>query len=107
MIDPPPASIRVGYRTYDIEVWSAMVASAGDRLGECDNLCGTIRIREDLPMVKAGNTMLHEVMHACWYVASLEDDDKQERIVNTLANQLTQVWRDNPELVAWINARLT
>ena len=45
-------------------------------------------------------------MHACWYDGGLEDEDKQERTINVLANQLTQVWRDNPHVVAWIDAQL-
>lgn len=83
-----------------------MQATSKDVFGECDNALGAIRIRADLEPVKAVNTMLHEILHAAWYVAAIDDDDKEERRVRVLANQLTQVWRDNPNLVGWINRAL-
>ncbi len=83
-----------------------MAASARDVFGECCTSTGIIRVRTDLDPVKLANTLIHEVLHACFYIGDIEDDDKQERTVTILANQLTQVWRDNPELVAWINSRL-
>ncbi len=107
MADALPPSIRVGYRTYAIEIMSAMHSTSRDVFGECDNCVGIIRIRADLDRVKAVNTMLHEIMHACFYVAGLQDEDKQERTVTGLANQVTQVWRDNPALIDWIAGGLS
>ena len=80
--DEPPQSIRIGYRTYLVEVMSPMIATGKDVYGECDNCNGAIRIRADI------------------------DPVKQERTVAVLANILSQVWRDNPDLVRFFDARL-
>ena len=106
-LPPWPATIRVGYLTYRIVAVSAMVATGKDIFGECDNCLYEIRLREDLEPVKAANTMLHEVLHACWYVGGIADDDKEERTVRFLSNMLSQVWRDNPEWASAMQSRLT
>lgn len=105
MTIPLPDKVRVGYRDYRVAAMSPMESTGKDRFGECDNCAGAIGVREDLAADKQVNTMVHELLHACWYVADLPRG-KQERIVTALANQLTQVWRDNPALVAWIGARI-
>lgn len=105
--DGLPASIRVGYRTFTTEIMTPRQAEARNAYGECDNAQGIIRIWADLDPVKSADTMIHEVLHACYCIAALEDEDKEERIVRTLAHQLAQVWRDNPALIEWINARLS
>lgn len=79
-----------------------MRATSTDCYGECDNAQSEIRIRADLDPVKAANTTLHEVLHACYFVGALRDEDNQERIVSVLANQFTQVARDNPRLMEWL-----
>lgn len=56
--------------------------------------------------VEAANTLLHEILHACWYTAQIQDEDKEERTITAFANQLTQVWRDNPAVIAWIGGAL-
>lgn len=101
-----PQSVRIGYRTYAVKAISPIAATSREMFGECDNCLGEIRIRADLDPVKQANTLLHEVLHACWYVANVDDGDNQERTVTALANILTQVWRDNPELVAFLAERL-
>lgn len=101
-----PKSIRVGYRDYAVEPWSSVVASANGRLGECDRLNLIIRIRSDLnPMVTA-EVLLHEVIHACYGNGVLEAEDSEERVTESLANQLAQVWRDNPHFVDFMSVAL-
>lgn len=101
-----PKSIRVGYREYTVEDWPSNQASAGGRWGECDRMNLVIRVRTDLaPSVRA-EVLLHEVIHTAYYNAVLQKDDDEERVVETLGNQLTQIWRDNPEFVAFMSASL-
>lgn len=101
-----PKTIRIGYRDFSVESWPSAIAMASDRLGECDKLNGILRVSDNLDGIKAANTLLHEVMHACWELAELDDKDEEEKTVGCLANQLTQVWRDNPKLVAFLNSQL-
>lgn len=109
-VTPPfPTAVRVGYRDYVIEKWESRAANERSSWGEHSGQLGVIRIDEVLierDPVKAANSLLHELVHACWTNADLADEDKEERVVTGLANQLTQVWRDNPHVIAWINAQL-
>jgi hypothetical protein len=65
----------------------------------------TIRIQGDMPSIyKLADTLFHEISHAIWYVYRLSDEDKEERIVGTLATAWTQVLRDNPWILDWYKA---
>lgn len=101
-----PKSIRVGYRSYRVEPWAAREASATSRWGECDRMNLVIRIRDDLVAQVQAEVLMHEVIHAAYSNAALQKDDDEERLVEALGNQLTQVWRDNPDLVAFMSASL-
>lgn len=101
-----PKTIRIGYQDFAVEAWPHAIANASDRLGECDKLNNILRVSDSLNDRTAANTLLHEVMHACWYVAGLDGGDGEERVVNCMANQMAQVWRDNPKLVTFISAKL-
>lgn len=104
-----PTSIKVGYRLYKVERWAPIEANARGMFGECCHTTGFIRVSDVLvetDWVKAANTLLHEILHACWYVGDLEDESKQEKTVTVLANQLSAVMRDNPEAFAWIASAL-
>lgn len=103
---PFPTTVRIGYRDYSIERWDPRLARANRSMGETCLLTAKIRIDAQLlefDPVEAANTLLHEIMHAAWLDGGLEDEDKQERTITVLANQLTGIWRDNPALVAWLD----
>jgi len=101
-----PKSIRVGYRDYAVEDWPVALANANARWGECDRLNCVIRVRDDLlPKVKA-EVLLHEVLHAAYDMGCCDNSD-EEKLVNILGNQLTQIWRDNPEFVSFMSESLT
>lgn len=101
-----PKSIRVGYRDYAVEGWLPALASANSRLGECDRINLVIRIRDDLKPAVAAEVLLHEVIHAAYHIGALESGDGEERVTETLGNQLAQVWRDNPEFVDFMSESL-
>ena len=82
---------------------------------ECDGITlhhrGIIEVEKGLPAIEQANTMLHEVMHAVYYVQGMncidaKADDVEEKIINSLGNGLTQVFRDNPEFTASVMVRL-
>lgn len=101
-----PKSIRVGYRDYTVEGFSAHEGANRGRLGECLTDMGVIRIRADLSKEETAKVLLHEALHAAYHNGALEDEDREERIVTVLANQLTQLWADNPALVRFITHSL-
>lgn len=102
---PFPTTVRVGYRTFKIERWDTTKARAAHCTGQMCPFTATISVdatRIDQEPIEAGNTLLHEIMHACWLVGGVSDDDKEERTVAILTNQLCQVWRDNPDVIAYL-----
>lgn len=68
----------------------------------------TIEIRAGLPAHYERNTLLHEVLHACWEHGGLNVHDRpaptEEEAVSSLAYRLIQVLRANPALVAYLVA---
>lgn len=103
-IDSLPPSIRVGPFDYRIEVWTAMQAAGERKFGACSTCEQKISIQRDMPTaVKAADTLLHEALHAIFWVYNIQDEDKEERSVGILAVALVALHRDNPWLAGWIS----
>ena len=102
-----PATIKVGYRDYTVEAWEPITASANRRLGESDHFGLMIRVRADIPAQIKAEVLLHEILHCAWWVGAVEDKDDEERTVSVVANVMSQVWRDNPEFVAFMSECLS
>ena len=105
-IAPLPASVKIGHRTYKIEDWNPRGSVAAHRYGECSHLESTIRVATIYGSVNAGETLLHEIMHAAWCFVRLQDADDEESTVGPLANALSAVWIDNPGVMDWIKGAL-
>lgn len=101
-----PTSVRVGYRDFDVVEWDRKDAEASGRYGECDKANAIIRVSTDRGSVKAANTLIHEILHAAWDIGDMPGKVDEEKVVTVLANQLSQVWRDNPGLVAYLTDAL-
>lgn len=98
-----PASVRIGPFDFTIELMSRHEATGRSRYGECAIVEQKIRVSEDFASpVKAADTFIHECLHGLWWTMSLEDGDKQERIVCALSTALTILYRDNPWLLGWL-----
>lgn len=99
-----PESVRVGYRVYTIEAWASSEASGARRYGQCCHLSLKIKVDLTYGPVQAAETLLHELLHACWVVSSLDDIESpiEEVAVGHLSGILTQVFQDNPEVMDWI-----
>lgn len=101
-----PASIKIGYIDYKVICWPPIDATAAGRRAECDNLVSAIRVRDDLPDAAFAESLIHEILHALYYVFDIRDDDKEEKTVGVMATALATVWRDNPALIAFISGAL-
>jgi hypothetical protein len=102
-----PSTVRVGPYDCAIEKWSHHQAAGARRWGEFSAIELTIRIQKDMPCpVKAVDTFLHELGHAIYWAYNIDDGDKEERIITTQATAYTQMYRDNPWLLAWIGTTL-
>lgn len=102
-----PTSVRIGYHDFKVEEWSVVAASMASRYGECDHQAKTIRVTRSHGDRKAAETLVHEMLHAIFTEWVIEDEDKEERIVATLAGAICAAWRQNPEAFEWIREQVT
>jgi hypothetical protein len=106
MSRPLPRSVVVGYRTYRVDLIDAATADAEKFDGCIQHNLGRIYLDERMSPPAMANTLLHEILHACWYMGGLYEAPVEEVAVVVLSNQLSQVIRDNPDVVKWIAANI-
>lgn len=97
-----PTSVKVGRKIYRIENWEPKSAAAERRCGDAAHEIGRIRVDTSFGPAQAAETLLHEILHAIFYIWSMEDEDNQERTVGAMSNGLATVMRDNPDVFSWI-----
>ena len=108
--------VIVGFQDLTIELKDADFRT--DNLTDCYGHYlqreNKIQINTNLEQHDLLNTVIHEVLHACCYVGGLttksnplSDEDKEEVVTNTLANQIHIVLRDNPWLLKFIQESLS
>ncbi len=95
----PPPTVRIGFADFTLRPMSVEEAIAVDHTGVTHEGELIIEYNPHAPAVLVVNTILHEIMHACWGAGNLPPKCKEERAVATLADQLSQVLRDNPGLI--------
>ncbi len=105
--------IKVGYQELTLGIQPATFQSNNDSYGEFDHRKNTIHITEGLSDLDYGCTLLHEIIHAVAYYYGLtqsgqplDTDNKEEIVINNLANGLTAVLKDNPFILKELSNRL-
>ena len=72
-----------------------------------------IEIQENLSDIDESNTVIHELMHLIAYASgevtagALTDETVEERIVNSFANLLISMLRQNPWLLHYLQDKLS
>lgn len=101
----PPKKIKIG--PYDYAVVILDKSEARGNYGAFVSEDQEIRLRDSFrsPHMMA-DTLLHEVLHGVWFVHGIVARDGEERIIGQMATGLTQVLRDNPDLVAFLRDSL-
>lgn len=96
-MDKLPETINIGYQTIKlIEEDSHMM----EALGLYKQQEHIIAFRKNQNDREKSNTIIHEILHAIWFTQGLRNEDgAEERIVNTFANGICQVMRDNRRLM--------
>ena len=97
-----PEKIRVG--AHDLKI---VVGYNSEKYGEYIEQDDMIFIANNgVPTTKKIDTVLHEILHVLYGAGHLQEGTDvdadmltEERIVTVLASGLTQVFRDNPDLV--------
>lgn len=98
-----PETLRIGYRDFTVEAWAKPPIEVA---GECDTNWGAIKVDTQYGPERTAEVLLHEVLHAAYRNGGIEQGDSEERVVTILANQLSQIWRDNLDLVTFMSESL-
>ena len=85
----------------------------GDVYGQFTARENKIEIQPDLSDIDEANTLLHEILHAGVWVTSLCQSGQplsqsvdEELVVNSLSNNLIQVFIDNEWLLPYLKSKL-
>lgn len=97
-----PSSVRVAAFDVTIEDWKPIAAHASERFGEFSALEMLIRVDSSVNPMKVLDTLIHEILHVIYWAYTMDDIDKEERIVGTMATAWAQIYRDNPDLLRFI-----
>jgi hypothetical protein len=100
--DDMPTSVKVGWRDYKIETMSRGESVCRNRTGEILQVDERIRISDGVSRRHQSETLLHEIMHAVYWLWNVSEKMDEEPIVLSLAGGLATVWRDNPAVMEWI-----
>lgn len=101
-----PPKIKVACFDIDIIAWGSSAANARRAYGEFSNEEKLIRIDTTVDRWQVFSTLLHEINHAVYCAYGIQDEDKEERIVDVMGNAWAQIYRDNPHLVEWITTMI-
>ena len=101
-----PRRLRIGNHRYDvIGDTIGLVGDHAENRGSTVNETLTIAIDARSPLSNQQETLLHEVLHACWdntAISAHEVDEHQEIVVTALAPPLLAALRANPTLIDFL-----
>ena len=107
--------IKVGYSTITIKKQSPQFIkdNMSDNYGQYLSRKNRIEIQPDLSNIDEVNTLLHEILHASAWISSLtqsgqplEKSKDEELVINSLTNNLTQIFIDNEWLLPYLTEKL-
>jgi len=107
--------IKVGYSTINIKKQSPQFTkdNMSDNYGQYLSRENKIEIQPDLSDIDEANTLLHEILHASVWICSLtqsgqplQQSKDEELVINSLSNNLTQVFIDNEWLLPYLTKKL-
>lgn len=99
-----PDKIKIGHTVYDVREMSDTEYRVSDTpFGLTDKEAKKISVRlKNVSNEEVANTVLHEILHALYEFMYLEvavdSKDPEEYVVNMMANGLSMVMADNPEV---------
>jgi len=108
-------TLRIGYSTVSINKQKPQFSKDNmtDNYGQFLPRENRLEIQPDLVCADEANTLLHEILHSCVWVSSLSQDGQplhgtkeEELVVNSLANNLTQIFIDNEWLLYYLTENL-
>ena len=102
-----PDTIRIGPHDFKVVIVPPAVSERFGYNGgfSCDDL--QITLSSGYKGSRLVEIFLHEMNHAVYWVTGMRPDDDEERTVDALAMQWSQIYRDNPVLLKWIKQSLS
>lgn len=99
-----PLKVRVGYQDITVRVISPeQEGRLEDNEGFYQSSKAMICINDRQCVSEQFATLIHEMLHACFYVYGMreviESKDDEEYVVNTLASAMIKMFQDNPFLI--------
>jgi hypothetical protein len=95
-----PPVIKVGATEYILHVGHI---KDSDEYGNCDTHLQVITISDNQTRQSAGDTLLHEILHAIWNESGLAFVKRdEETVVRITASWLNMVFKDNPIVAKFI-----
>jgi hypothetical protein len=99
----PPETVVVGVHRYSIQELTIEHASDTDQYGLIEYKTQVIRLRRATHPDSMRETLLHEIIHACFRESgSPLKFGTEEKAVRALASNVLGVLRRNPQLVAYL-----
>jgi hypothetical protein len=107
---PLPKSVLVGPYFYDIERFTKNQGDVSGLFGYCNNEIQRIEVSESLTDQCLADTLLHENLHAIFYVSGLRENkeilEHEEAIVSQLSSGLIAFMRANPDFMPYLKQLL-
>ncbi len=101
-----PSSLKIGAFDYSVVTMTESEGAGRRVFGEFRPMESEIAICLNSPSLpKLVDTVMHEVLHAVWWHAALDRPNEEEGVLH-VARTLTMVFRDNPELLRWLQEAL-
>ena len=99
-----PRIIKVLGRAYVISYEPALNLGVPN-VGMCDNSNLVIHILDGQHSVEEADTLIHELLHALWFIMSIDHGGAdEEAVVCRLASGLIGVFLDNHELLVYLQS---
>lgn len=97
--------LKIGYQNYKL-VNNTEVLSRNNMHGLCHKDQGVIEYNTTYGPQALADTLVHEVLHAIWFLHLDEEEVEEEKAVTMLAHGLCQVIKDNPKFIKEVQGLL-
>lgn len=97
-----PTRLKILHLDFAVEWIDAKHAAIDSNFGftHTDHL--VVSVCKDEPAERQVEIMMHELAHVIWWLWGLGKKSKEEEIVTAIGRGYASIFRDNPDLVAWL-----
>ena len=99
----PPRRIRILNLTWEVKFIDNDIS---DSLGLCDYDTQTITLNSRQSKESLSDSFQHEILHALFYLMSIDTTTDEESVVSKISTGLNAVWSQNPLAFKWYGSML-